>query len=95
MLGTIEYKKDFIQGKNTIYFIPKDKVPQCSKITYANLICDLHPLKLETHRVCMNIGGDQLTYEGDPSLPTIFLLNTKIMLNKVLLDVYKGAGFMT
>ena len=84
-----------IQGTNTILLIPKENVSAGAKITYANLICDFRPLKKETHRVRMTVGGDKLIYDGDPSSPEVSLLNTKIMLNSVISDLHIGERWMT
>ena len=85
--------KDYVKGTNTIFFIPRNQVPADAKVTYANLICDLRPLKSETHRVRMTAGGDKLIYDGDPSSPAVSLLKTKIFLNSVISDARKGAKF--
>ena len=41
----------------------------------------------------MIVGGDKLVYDGDPSSPTISLLNTKIFLNSVISYAHKGERF--
>ena len=84
-----------VPGTNTIFFIPRSHVPTDTKVAYANLICDLRPLKNGRHRVCMTVGGDKLEYDGNPSSPTISLLNTKIFFNSVISDAHKGAKFAT
>ena len=43
----------------------------------------------------MTVGGENLEYEGNPSLPAIWLLNTKIFLNSVISDSHTGARFCT
>ena len=78
-----------------MFFIPRHKVPAGEKITYANFIYDIRPLKTETHRVRMTVGGDRLDYEEDPSSPAVSLLDTKIMLNSVISDAHKGARYCT
>ena len=45
---------------NTIYFIPKHQVPLNKKVTYVNFVCDYKPLKTETNRICLTVGGDLL-----------------------------------
>ena len=92
-VGKNRPKNKYVTGTNTIFFIPRDQVPADAKVTYANLICDLRPLKSETHRVRMTAGGDKLIYDGDPSSPAVSLLNTKIFFNSVISDAHKGARF--
>ena len=61
-----------------------------AKVTYINLICDLRPLKNDTHCARMTAGGDKLECDGDPSSPAVSLLNTKIFFNGVISDAHKG-----
>ena len=83
-IGKHRPTEQYVTGTNTIFFIPCDKVPYEAKVTYTNLICNLRPLKSETHRVRMTVGGDKFEYEGDPSSPPVSLLNTNIFLNSVI-----------
>ena len=84
-----------VSGTNIIFFIPAHKVPQGQKVTYANFINDIRPLKSETHRVRMTVGGDKLDLEDDPGSPDVSLLHTKIMLNSVISDAHRGAKSCT
>ena len=84
-----------VSGTNTIFFIPQSQVPFGEKVTYANFITDIRPLKDETHRVRMTVGGDRLDFEDDTSSPAVSLLDTKIMLNSVISDAHKGARYCT
>ena len=43
----------------------------------------------------MTVSGDKLNYDGESSSPVIYLLNTKIFLNRVISGVDKGATFFT
>ena len=92
-VGKRRPQDQYVQGTNTIFFIKRDNVPRDAKVTYANLICDLRPLKAETHRVRMTVGGDKLSYEGDPSSPAVSLLNTQKILNSVISDAHNQARF--
>ena len=69
------------------------EIPEDAKITYTNLICDLRPLKDETRRVRIILGGNKLEYDGDPISPVVSLLNTKIFLNNVVSDAKDVARF--
>ena len=84
-----------IKGTNTIFFISKNKIPQGRKVTYPNFICDLRPQKTEKHRVRLTAGGDRLDYPGDPSSPTVSLLDVKLHLNSVISSANKGARYFT
>ena len=85
----------YVKGTNTIFFIHKSQVHTYTKVTYANLVCDINPLKIEKHIVCMTVGGYRLDYDGELSFPAISLLDTKIFLNNVISNVDKGATFST
>ena len=84
-----------IKGTNTIQFISKSQLPHDAKITYASFVCDIRPLKQETHSVRMVVGGDKLTYHEDTGSPAASLLETKILGNSVISDAAKGAQFLT
>ena len=53
-------------GTNTVFFVHPSKIPEGKKVTYAKLVADLRPLKEETHRVRVTIGGGQ-TYVLRPN----------------------------
>ena len=40
-----------LEGTKIIKFIPQAAIPQCSKVTYDNTVCDIRPQKAEVHRV--------------------------------------------
>ena len=84
-----------ISGTNTIFFIPQNQVLKGKKVAYANFINNVRPLKSETHRVRMTVGGDCLDYKDDLSPPAVSLLDTKIMLNSVKSGAHKGTRYCT
>ena len=71
------------------------RTPYPKKKTYSKFVCDINIPNTETHRVCLTVGGDKLTYDGDPSFPEISLLDLKIHLNLVISDTCKGARYLT
>ena len=46
------------------------------------------------HHVCLKVGGNKLTYDGNPSSPEISLLDLKIHLNSIISNAQKGAHYM-
>jgi hypothetical protein len=92
--GKTRAPTDSITGTDTIFFISKQQVPAGKKVTYSNFLCDIKPLKKETHRVRLTVGGDRLDYFEDASSPAVGLLETKIHLNSVISDAHKGARYM-
>ena len=83
----------YVKGTNTIFFIHKSQVPTDAKVTYANLIRNIKPLKTGKYRVKMTTGGDILDYDGEPRSPAISLLNTKIFLNSIISNIDKEVTF--
>ena len=84
-----------VKGTNTMEFISKHDLPPHAKVTCASFVCDIRPLKTETHRVQLVVGGDRLAYDEDTGSPAASLLETKVLLNSVIGDAAKGAKFMT
>ena len=64
------------------------------KVTYANFITDIRPLKEKTRRLIIIVVEDRLDYD-DPSSPAVSLWDTKIMINSVISDASKGVRFCT
>ena len=48
-------------------FIAYTDIPKDRKVIYANFICNYRPLKTETFRVRMTIGGNRLDYPDEKS----------------------------
>ena len=70
-------------------------MPTGRDVTYANYVLEYRPLKTQTHRVRITVGGDRLSYPDDASSPATNILETKVLLNSVISDSHKGARFMT
>ena len=51
------------------YLFPSTPSPKKKQITYANFFFDINLSKTETHRVRLTVGGNKLTYNGNPSSP--------------------------
>ena len=83
-----------IVGTNTIDFIRRSDVPIGKKVTYTNFICNKRPLKEESMRVRITVGGDRLDYNYDAGSPAASILETKLTINSVISDANQGARFM-
>lgn len=95
-LGRLTQSSDAdVASADAMDFIFHHEVPNGSKVTYANFVCDHRPLKDEPWRVRLVVGGDKLNYEFDSGSPAASLLETKILLNSVISDTRKGARFMS
>ena len=77
---------NYPKGTNTILFISYQDIPQHKRkeVTYGRLVSSHRPLKQETHRVRMTVGGNRISYFGDVSAPTADFLLTKLILNSVI-----------
>ena len=84
-----------VKGTDTIEFISHRDVPENKKVTYANFVCDIRPLKSEPHRVRLVVGGDKLDYLNDAGSPAASLLETKLLVNSVIFEANAGARFIS
>ena len=84
-----------IKGNNVLDFISHSEVPADWIATYANMVCDIRPLKTEKFRVRLTVGGDRLQYPDNTVSPVATLLETKLLLNSTISQSAKGARFMT
>ena len=92
--GRLAQGNDYgVAGTDTIDFIRKQEVPTGRNITYASFVCDFRPLKTETHRIRLVVGGDKLSYDDDAGAPAASLLETKLLINSVISDAKQGARF--
>ena len=79
-------------GTNTIFFIPKDKLPADITVTYGRILAKIRPQKAETHRTRLTVGGNLINFFGDVTTPTVDLITAKLIFNSVLST--KNAKFM-
>jgi Reverse transcriptase (RNA-dependent DNA polymerase). len=73
-----------VQGTDTIFFIPKHKIPPGRKVTYARIVPAIRPQKDETHRTRMTVGGNLLQYDQDTGSPAADLVTAKLFFNSVI-----------
>jgi hypothetical protein len=73
-----------IKGTNTIFFIPKGKVPPGRVVTYGRFVCTERPNKPEPNRTRLTVGGDRLTYPEPVGTKTADLTTLKILFNSVV-----------
>ena len=59
------------------------------------MVCDIRPLKSEIYHVRLTVRGDRLVYAGDPYLPAVSSIETKLLLNSIISDAAKGARFLS
>ena len=78
-------------GTNTIFFIPKDKVPAGRTVTYGIIVVERRPLKAETHRTRLTVGGNLINLPGDVTTPTSVLITAKLIFNSVLSTKMKSS----
>ena len=66
-----------------------------NSVTYVSFVCDHCPLKEEMYLIRITVGGDRLSYKKDAGALAANLLETKILINSVILDMVKGARFFS
>ncbi len=72
-----------VTGKDTIFFIPKDKVPRAraKDVTYGLITCLIRPEKTdEPNRTRLVAGGDRVHYPFNAGTPTTDLLTIKLLI---------------
>ena len=69
---------------NTIFFIPKGKLPSGITVTYVIIVAEIRPSKAETHRTRLTVGGDLINFPGDVTRPSADLIMAKLVFNSVL-----------
>ncbi len=76
-----------VKGTDTIFFIPKDKVPRAraKDVTYGLITCLIRPKKIDKpNRTRLVAGGDRAQYPFDAGMPTADLLTVKLLINSVI-----------
>jgi hypothetical protein len=76
-----------VTGTDTIFFIPKDKVPQArvKDVMYGLITCLIRPEKTnEPNQTRLVAGGDRVHYPFDAGTPTTDLLTIKLLINSMI-----------
>ena len=66
-------------NKNAIQNIPKDRT-----VTYARIVVDYRPQKVDLYRVILTVGGNLLNVPGDLSTRTAEMTTSKLLFNSVI-----------
>eukprot|EP00957_Ditylum_brightwellii_P052745 3998198-Ditylum_brightwellii.AAC.2 len=80
-------------GTDTIFFIPKSKIPDRCKATYPKFVVDVCPQKEENQHTMLTVGGNLLEYHDSVTTKTAKLETAKILFNITLSK--KNAKFAT
>ena len=80
-------------GTNTVFYVPKSRVPVDRKVTYACMVATIRPYKTEVNRVRVTVGGNILVYPGATTTNCASLATTNCMLNSTIST--SDARFMT
>ena len=81
------------KGENTIFFIPRGKLPNGKTITYGHIIAYIRPHKAETHCVCLTVGGYWQKFDGVIETHFAGLVTTKMLFNCTVYT--QNANFFT
>ena len=76
-------------GTNTIFFIPKEKVPAGRTVTYEIIVAEIIPQKAETHCTRLTVGENLINFPGDVASSTVNLITAYIIFSSVA--VYRVA----
>ena len=77
----------FVMIHDDIWLIPADRT-----ITYARVVVNFRPQKMDPHRIQITAGGNLINYPGKLTTRTANLTTSKLMWNSVLST--KGAKYM-
>ena len=83
-LGRLAQGINNVNGNDVVDFISYKDVPKNKIVSYANMACDIRPLKTEKYCVRMTVGGDRLQYPDDTASPAATLSETKLLLNSTI-----------
>ena len=78
----------------TINFIYKHQVRKGNKVTDISYEYACYPLKEDLYWVRITVGRDKLKCNGNPRSLVENLLEIKIILNSIILDMHHRAQFM-
>ncbi len=82
------------QGTNSIFVMTQDKIfriPKRQSITYACIVVDFCPQKMDPHHIWITAGGNLIKYPGKLLTRTADLTTSKLIWNSVLI---KDAWYM-
>ena len=80
------------RGTNTIFFIPRHKIPKDRFATYRKIIWDHKPFKTNKHQTGLTVGGEMIDYTYEVMTPTEDITALKCIIKSVL--VTANAKFM-
>ena len=69
---------------NTIFFIPKEKLPASRTVTYGIIGAEIRPQKDKIHRTRLTVGGNLINFPGDVTTLTADLATAKLIFNSEL-----------
>ena len=68
-----------VEPTNTIFFIPRSKVPEHKRSTYARFVCSYRPQKAEPYHTRITVGGNLIDYPGNLSNRVADMTTFKIL----------------
>ena len=82
-------------GTNTIFFIPKEKVPVGKTVTYGRIVAKIEPQKDETRCTRLTVGGNLINSPGDVTTTKAYLITAKLIFNSVLFKKMRNSCVQT
>ena len=84
-----------VRHTDIVDFLHKYEVPRDIIVAYDTFVLNHRPLKIEKYRVRITVGGNSLTCEENARSSAANILETKVLINSVILDVRNGEKVMT
>ena len=80
-------------GTNTVLFVAKSDISHGRKVTYAQMVASIIPIKAKVNRVQVTVNRDRLNFPGATTTHCASLAKTKCLLNSTIST--PGARLMT
>ena len=71
-------------SSNTIFYMPKSRIPSNRKVTYTRMVTTIRLHKNEVNRVCVTVSGNILNYQYVTTTNCARLATTKCLLNSTV-----------
>ena len=89
-LGRFAQGTGVIVGNGAIDFTPILDVLRDRNLTYVNMVCNYIPLKSDSCRGRLTVGGDTLEYLDDAISSAVILFESNLIFNSTISDASKG-----
>ena len=80
-------------GTNTVFFVAKSDISHGRKVTYAQMVASIIPIKAKVNRFQVTVNRDRLDFPGATTTHCAIFTTKNCLLNSTIYT--PGAGFIT